>query len=66
MTTYRLTVTRFEPLTDEEKKDRDRSLRNFGAMPEVVVDARPTRVIEVELTDKEYEAVKQALVAVWT
>lgn len=69
---YTLTVTTFESLGEEELKDlrenRDRNRgMNYNAMgpdyiPERPLNAREVRVMTVQLTHDEFQAVKRAAV----
>lgn len=66
MKTYTLTVTTYEPLSEEEKKIRDDSSRFGGRMDnfarETPYNMREERVLHVQLSEDEFKAVKKAAV----
>lgn len=60
---YTLTITKWEPLTDEEKQERDRSRgydRGMMMSPDQPYNAREVRMLTVQLTEEEWKAVKKA------
>ncbi len=69
---YILTVSRIVPLTQEEKDNADRNQRkgmNYDSYPSGVgqsYDVRQIQVLNVTLTDVEYEAAKKAIIAAKT
>lgn len=63
---YTLTVTKWEPLTEEEKQERDR-YRGFNGgidrlSPEMPYNMREVRVLTVQLTPEEWVAVKKGAI----
>jgi hypothetical protein len=63
---YQLVISKHEPLTAEEKKERQDNRRDRPYPP---VDENPfhefntTRVLDVVVTDEEFQAIKKAALA---
>lgn len=61
--TFTLTITTWEPLTEEEMKDRDRGSYVRGMhTPDMPYNQREVRVLTVQLTESEWKAVKKATI----
>ena len=66
---YKLTITKIEPLTEEEIKARAHRLSGGYPLNEYqqanLMKEKETRTVEVELTDSEYHSVRQSLIDFW-
>ena len=67
---YKLTVTKIEPFTEEEISRHRNSLPHYPNYPdqmlqESLIHGKQTRTVEVELTDEEYNLVRQSLMEYW-
>jgi len=64
---YTMTITTYEPLSEEEIKARNENSRYRGGMeymptPDQPYNMREVRALHVQLTEDEFQAVKRAAV----
>lgn len=67
---YKLTVTKIIPWTTEEKKTMEDRANRFGQglsqfEQSNLMSGRVMRTVEVELTDEEYNTLRQSLLEFW-